>query len=398
MGSNNLGLMTLTQTVTGTTTSNTFAIALNTGANSGRITYYDNSGMVASGPLRKQTPSSFSIGKLAGNYAFGFIGADGNGNRSAMAGEFNSDGKGHLNGIADTNDNGQVNSQITLTASNFTILSSSTGRGTVTITFNVAGGQTSTYVFYVVNATEMLFMEADPLGDGMVAGDVLQQTGGGSFTDAALNGNSILGVQSLNNSSIGEITGGIFTTNGSGAASFGFDDNLGGTLSTETGSGTYSVSSNGRVTLTGVGGNHQPVFYLISQNQGFVIGSDNAVAFGQFYPQTGSSFTNASISGTFTGGTEFPQDVPTNTEVDSVTGDGAGNFTGTSQPDSIGGPQRNSVASTYAVSGTGRVIVSQGGNQIGIMYIVNPTSVMFIPAGVGAGNTNTNPTLSWYEQ
>src|ERR1035438_5928402 len=197
--------MTLTEVVNANSNTRTFAIALNTSNSSGRITYYDNSNIVASGPLRKQTTSAFSIGKFNGNYAFGFIGADAGGHRSGVAGEFNTDGKGHLNGIADADDNGTVSSQIALTASNFTILSTTTGRGNVTMTFNIGSGQTSTFIFYVINATELLIMQDDAAGNGLLAGDILQQTGGGSFTDAALSGNAILGVQSVDNSGVSPV-------------------------------------------------------------------------------------------------------------------------------------------------------------------------------------------------
>ncbi len=398
MGPNNLGLMTLNETVNGNSIARTFAFALNTGGNSGRITYYDNSNIVASGPLRKQTTSAFSIGKLSGNYTFGFIGADASGHRSGMAGEFNSDGKGHFNGIADADDNGTLNAQFSVIASNFTILSTSTGRGSVTMTFNIGGGQTNMFIFYVVNATEMLFMEYDPVGNPLLAGDVLQQTGGGSFTDSTLSGNAIVGAQSVDSSSgspVGDVIGGIFTANGSGSASYSFDNNDGGKLSTETGTPTYSVAANGRVAMTGLGSN-PPVFYMVSPNRGFILGTDNAVAFGQFYPQTGSSFTNASISATYTGGSDYPEDGNSGAEVDSLTADGAGNLTGSSQNDSARGPQENSITSTYSVAGNGRTVVSQGNTEVGIMYIVNSTSVLFIP--VGTYNGNADPTLDWFQQ
>jgi len=397
MGSNNLGLMTLNETVNGNSTARTFAITLNTGGSSGRIMYYDNSNIVASGPLRKQTTSAFSIGKLSGDYAFGFIGSDASGHRSGLAGEFNSDGKGHFNGIADADDFGTVTPQASLTASNFTILSTSTGRGSVTMTFNVGGGQTNMFIFYVVNATEMLFMEYDPVGNPLLAGDVLQQTGGGSFTDSALSGNAIVGVQSVDNSSgspVGNVLGGMFTSSGSGSASYSFDGNDGGKLSTETGTPTYSVAVDGRVALTGLGIN-PPVFYMISPNRGFVLGTDNAVAFGQIYPQTGSNFTNASISGTYTGGSDYPEDGNSGAEVDSLTADGAGSLTGSTQNDSARGPQENPLTSTYSVTGNGRTVVSQGSTEVGIMYIVSPTSVLFIP--VGSYNGNSDPTLDWFQ-
>jgi hypothetical protein len=399
VGANNLGLMTLNETVNGNTSSNTFSFALNTSGTNGRMSYYDNSNIAASGPLRKQTTTAFSIGKLIGNYAFELIGADGVGSRSGMAGEFYSDGKGNLTGVADADDNGTLSTQITLTASNFTILSTTTGRGDVTITFNGAGGQTTTYIFYVVNATEMLFMEYDPAGSSLLAGHVLQQTGGGTFTDAALSGNMILGAQSLNNTGtpVGDVTGGIFSANGAGSATDSFDDNHAGTFSVLTGTATYSVSSNGRVALSGFGGaNHQLILYMIAPNQGFLVGTDNTVAFGQFYPQTGSGYTNASITGTFTGGSDQPLNANGGTDLDSIASDGTSNLTGISQTDSLLGPQQNSIADTYSVSGAGRVVVSQGASQIGIMYIMNSNSVLSIPAAGNSGNFG--PTLDWFQK
>jgi hypothetical protein len=324
------------------------------------------------------------------------IGSDGFGYRSGMAGQYYADGKGNLSGEADMDDNGTVSSQITLAASNFTILSNSTGRGDVTITFNGAGGQTSTYIFYVVNATEMLIMEDDPAGSSLLAGHILQQTGGGSFTDAALTGNLILGAQSLNSpGTVGDVSGGIVSANGSGSASFSFDDNHGGTFSTLSGSATYSVTSNGRVALSGFGGaNQQLVLYMINQNQGFLVGTDNTVAYGAFYPQSGSNFTNASITGTFKGGSDQPENANAGTDLDSITIDGAGNLTASFQTNGELGPQQNATTNTCAVSSSGRVVVSQSGSQTGIMYIVNSNSVMSIPAAGNSGNNG--PTLDWF--
>jgi hypothetical protein len=186
----------------------------------------------------------------------------------------------------------------------------------------------------------------------------------------------------------------MFTSSGSGSASYSFDGNDGGKLSTETGTPTYSVAVDGRVALTGLGIN-PPVFYMISPNRGFVLGTDNAVAFGQIYPQTGSNFTNASISGTYTGGSDYPEDGNSGAEVDSLTADGAGSLTGSTQNDSARGPQENPLTSTYSVTGNGRTVVSQGSTEVGIMYIVSPTSVLFIP--VGSYNGNSDPTLDWFQ-
>ncbi len=397
IGSNNLGLMTLNETVNGNSSTNTFAFALNSAGTSGQMSYYDNSNISASGPLRKQTTTAFSIGKLNGNYAFQMIGSDGAGFRSGMAGQYYSDGKGNLTGVADMDDNGTVSSQITLTASNFTILSNSTGRGDVTITFSGAGGQTSTYIFYVVNATEMLIMEDDPAGSPLLAGHILQQTGGGSFTDAALTGNIIFGVQSLNNigTPVGDVSGGIVSANGSGSASYSFDDNHAGAFSTLSGSATYNVTSNGRVALTGFGGpTQQLVLYMVAPNQGFLVGTDYTVAYGEFYPQSGSNFTNASVTGTFKGGSDQPENANAGTDLDSLTIDGAGNLTQSFQTNGQLGPQQNATTNTCAVSSSGRVVVSQGASQVGVMYIVNSNTLMSIPAAGSGGNNG--PTLDWF--
>ncbi|MGA7684925.1 MAG: putative Ig domain-containing protein [Terriglobales bacterium] len=400
MTTNNTGLVTVTQNVPVSNTVHTFAIALNSSNSSGRIIYYDNSTFVASGPLRKQTASAFATNKINGDYAFGLIGADGGGpatvSRFGMAGEFTSNGAGTLSGMADADADGTVYPQVTLQASDFTVSSSTTGRGTVSIDFVNQG--TIDFVFYVVNTGEILMMGDDTSTNPLIAGDVLEQTEGGTFTDLSLDGTSILGAQSVDNngsSPVGDVIGGFLTTTGSGSYSISFDENDGGTAGTDTGSGTYSVSSNGRVSLTG--GNHAPVIYLIGQNQGFIVGTDTGVTFGQFNPQTGSSFTNASISGTYTGGGDFPEDVNSGSEVNSVTGNAAGGLTGISLNDNGGGSgQYGTISATYTVSSDGRTIVSQGGNEVGIMYIMNSTSVLFIPAG--GTNGNNDPTLEWFFQ
>ena len=102
-----------------------------------------------------------------------------------------------------------------------------------------------------------------------MAGQVLQQSG--SFTDASLDGVSVIELQALsNNGTTPSATAGLVTTTGNAATfTFSADQNQGGTMSTPSDSGTFSVSSNGRVTLTSNGGG-APVFYLVAKNQAFV--------------------------------------------------------------------------------------------------------------------------------
>lgn len=399
MAANNLGTMTLKLGAPYNTT-NTFAIALNSNGTNGRVMFYDTTSTKEVGPLRRQDTTAFSTSKIDGNYAFGLIGVDGVGgsNRFGVAGQFNSNGAGTLSGIADGDDIfAGVSSQVTLTASDFTVAKN--GRGTVTLNFS--GGNMNfslEFAFYVVSASELLMMESDgpQTGHPLLVGQVLQQTSGG-FTDASLSGDAIVGVQSLTNFTAPSVTGGIATASGNGSSiAFSFDQNLGGTVGTFTGSGTYSVASNGRVTVSGSGlGSNPPVFYLVAKNQGFVVGTDSGVTYGQFYPQSGSGFVNGSLNGAFTGGSNHPQDDQVNEELDSVASDGKGNLTGTSEKNVNGGnPSQGSISAVYSVSSNGRVVVTESGSENVILYIVNSGQVLVIPVDSG----DNNPKLSWWLQ
>jgi hypothetical protein len=395
MGSNNLGTMTLDLGAP-YNTAHTFAIALNSSGANGRVMFYDTTNTKEIGPLRQQTASAFTTGSINGNYAFGLIGEDASGSRFGVAGQFDSNGLGALTGMADGDDAVTgVSSQVTLTSSDFTV--ASTGRGTGTLTFN--GGSMNfslDFAFYVVSSTEMLMIETDGPRSGhpLLVGRVFAQSG--SFADASLGGNAIVGMQALA-SGAPSVTGGIVNASGNGnSISFSFDQNAGGTIGTVSGSGTYSVSSNGRVTLSGSGlGSNPPVFYLVGSNEGFVVGTDSAVTFGQFYPQSGSSFNNASLNGTFTGGSDHPETDQVSEEIDSVSANGTGGLTGTSATNVNGGsPTESSISATYSVSSKGRVVLTESGSQAAILYIVSSGQVLVIPASSG----DDQPALSWWLQ
>jgi len=119
------------------------------------------------------------------------------------------------------------------------------------------------------------------------------------------------------------------------------------------------------------------------------------VIYGQFFPQTGSSFTNDSLDGLFTGGSDHPETASVGEEVVSVNADGNGNLIGTSKDNSNGGsPQQNSITDMYTVSSNGRVVVTASGSQSVILYIVNSGAVLVIPVS----STDTNPKLDWLQQ
>jgi hypothetical protein len=319
-----------------------------------------------------------------------------------MAGQFNSNGSGTLAGEIDADDatKGPLNG--TLSASNFNV--ASTGRGTVYLTFSGGGKTGPTYVFYVVNATEMLFMDDDIIDAGPLStGRALQQSG--TFTDASLTGVSVVESQALdpnNTPSTPDAQAGFLTANGSGTLSVNIDDNDGGTMTLgETSSGTYSVASNGRATLALTGETNAPVFYLIAPNQAFVIGTSAKVGFGTLTPQTGSNFTLASLKGSYLGGTQYPVDSNAKAQLIQIQADGAGNLVGNGdendgqcngQQNRCGGPGNSTFAGTYTVSSDGKVIVTSQGETQAYVYIISPSQAVVLPA-VSPGNESSNPSL-----
>ena len=381
--SNNLATINVTYGG-GLSGSNTFAAALNSGGSNGSIIYYDDSGMKASGLLRQQGDTVFTTGEIDGNYAFGVVGLDATGGRSAMAGAFTANGTASLTGEVDATTYSSLPVNTTLSASDLTVASN--GRGTVTM--NLTSLSTQSYVFYVVSSSELLIMEDDIAGSSLLAGRVLEQSG--AFTDSSLSGVGVIELESLSGGVTPEATAGLLTTNGTGTFSLTADQNLGGTTSTLSYSGNYSTSSNGRVTLS-VAGESTPVFYLIGENQAFVVGTNNfTVDSGALVPQSGSTFSVSSLTGAYQGGSLQPVDTNVSEEVDAIQAT-AGSFSGTAETNSGAGPATNALSGTYAVSSNGRVVVTQGGSQTAIMYVISLTQAVLLPS------SDTNPKLSQFQ-
>lgn len=386
VGSNNLATITLSYGG-GLSGKDTFAAAMNSSGSNGNIIFYDSSGRKASGLLRQQDPTAFSTSKIKGNYAFGLAGADSGTSapRYAMAGAFTADGNGNLTGEFDQDLYLTGSANATLSSSNLNVESS--GRGTATITFT--GQSNLKFVFYVVSASEMLVVEDDATGNPLLAGQVLGQTG--SFTDASLNGVGVIETESLSDGTTPSATAGLVTTNGTGAITgWSTDENSGGTIGSLSTSGTYTPSTDGRVALALTGETTAPVFYLVGPNQAFVVGTNPlAVDFGVMEPQSGSHFTNSSLTGTYLGGSLQSADANVDEVVEDLQANGSGAFTGTLDQNGSGGTSTNTIAETYAVSSNGRVVVSQSGSQVGIIYLISATQAVFLPAGT----SDINPAL-----
>ena len=193
-------------------------------------------------------------------------------------------------------------------------------------------GVTNNYAYYVVFKGQYIILGTDPVNanDPLTLGTVLVQTGSG-FSNGSLSGNSIYEASALapnNGSPQAVVTLGLLDVLSAGSAQVSLDQNQGGALTQQQVSqGTFSVASNGKVTLTGFGGT-PPIIYLYNTNQGFTVGQDSSVAQGVLEPQTAiPPYNNFSIFGTYLGGTIGPVEVPVEDAVSYVLADGNGTLT-----------------------------------------------------------------------
>jgi hypothetical protein len=363
IGQNGLGTMTLNIASGG---SRTFALSVMADGNANIIEFDDSTGGGTrdSGVLLKQTTSAFSTSQITGSYAFGLLGIDSHKNRFGLAGDFQADGAGHFsNGLLDSDDSSSGPSSSVAFTGTYSVASN--GRGLATIT--TARGTTN-YSFYVVNAGELLAVEIDPFppgGEPLVSGSMLQQTSGSGF-----NATSVFELTAVD-ASTAESQVGVFQAV-SGSFSLTSDQNTGGTVTSPVGSGTYSIA-NGRVTLTGSGfQNSLPVLYMVSDNQAFMIGTDSAVSFGFMTPQSGEPFSDASLSGTYAGGSLAPVD-PSVSNVVSIAVAGSGSVTVTSDISNANGLSQNQASEGVAsVAANGRVAVTENGSTVEILYLASP--------------------------
>ena len=385
---NGLGTMTITPTLN---TPFHLSLAVSSTGN-GRLIFNNESTSYlpnawGTGAISVQSPGDLSLQAIVGNYASGFSGVDPSLNRYAGAGQYQINQTQQVTGSADINDNGTLTS--VLTSGAITAFNTSTGRGEIGL---VTSAQLTHWVFYVTSANELTLLSKDPITSptNLVLQTMLRQSTQ-MFDNTYLNGVGVVRTSGLSQSSKNkqkrqpqgggspDIVLGLVTTNGAGNGSVSLDENDGGTLTQQmVYQGQYSVASNGRVTLTGFG-NNPPLFYLVNNNQAFVLGQDTSVASGFLAPQSGAPFSNASAIGTYWGGNYMPV---TSAVADSVTqafSDGIQNITGTNVVSGPTGTNSVPFTATYSIDSTGRMQVFDGSNLVQIQYVISPTRVAVLP-------------------
>lgn len=368
-----------------------------------------NPQMYGSGVLKVQDPQYFSIGAFfPGNFAFLTSGEDPNGKRYTAVGalatnhttlvDIDCSGNGwHLEYCPlDANDNGTIASDPfrgTFSAD----LDPNTGRGNfVNIGFPndpngyCTGGSTPTcgYAYYIFNQQEMILISSDAMSKpGFPAiWSFRRQPPVASWGNYALAGTAVAALTGARSAGAPDVTTGLFTADGAGHAAFASDENNAGTLTRQNSSGTYSFDTvgqkTGKTTLSGFTqfGAAGAEVYLYNQNSGYFLGTDAGASFGVIEPQSGSPYSNVSVSGNLVGSTAWPAASGVTNSVTSLFADGAGAIAATqntSGPGGIGGPSNLNL--TYQVDSTGRAVVLQNGSQYGILYVIGPNKFVLLP-------------------
>ena len=363
IGSDNRGAFTVT-TANG---SKTYALVLNSissgVAHKARFIEFDDTiatkGQRGSGLMRLQDTSAFTLGSVAGSYAFGFSGQDAAGKRKAIVGAFTANGSGTIpGGVADQNIAGRgTNPSLTGTYS-----APTGGDGRALITLSPSGASSLSLVAYVVSPSELLVMTTDTVSSaGLLSGSALSQTSA-SFDDTALNSPEIYYQMGVNggspaSQSFAEI--GLLLPDGKGGLSVTYDNS---SARNKTFTGSYSVSNSGRVTTSGWYTSASPILYLVDKNRAFFLDTSTNVGLGSVEPQAAppsGGFTNSSLSGAFSAGTTAPSVAADPNATGLATLDGSGNFSESASASSPSGLfVSQTTTGSYSTGTNGRVTVT----------------------------------------
>jgi hypothetical protein len=372
---------------------------------SGRLQLIGSGDDTGSGLLARVDPSAITASPPTGSFAFGQIGVEKQepaGVHFATAGRFTADSSGAISGgMIDSNNPASPLNAATLTGS----LSAPDPNGRGTATFTV-GGQSSLYVYYILNANKMYLVNIDPqnatTNSPRSTGFMTPQIGdvGGITFDANALANpavlslwgAVIGLEPITSQTMGLLSG----ANGSTinalidisepavagenctTATAGSACDL---ISQNYTSQPYSIAANGRGTMTLASTltnyNYNLVFYLDGTSNGYVV--QQSASFGTTpiingsgglleaqYPMPAGGFPST-FTGYFVGGTQFamaPGPITLNPLATVSFGTLTSNFTN---------------AVFYISPGNGRGVGTLTQTGIGVqpatIYIVSPTKL-----------------------
>ena len=349
---------------------------------SAELIEFDNT--AASGFVAAQDPSAIS--SISGTFVFAFQGEDADSATSlgpaSSVGQIVLNGSGAVSGILDVNERGTFSANVPFNG-NYTI--GPQGRGTAV---SAASYGTSTYVFYIVNAKTIEFLNVDPIpglietgtavaqqsipfGNGSLGSSVFLLSGGDASSGAML-----VETGRFDTDGAGNIQNGVMDENGNGV----FWDSL--PLSAS----SYSIASTGRGTIsaTTTKGTATFVFWLTSPGNAQVMESDTfGSASGTILAQQSGSFSDSSMQGNFAfvlGGATGSQPFA---GLGQVASNGAGGFTGNEDVNAGGTTAPNvALTGTYSVGQNGYGTGSVTGVQTTPVRVllISQSSAVFISA------------------
>jgi len=288
------------------------------GGSEGRIISFGNStGAVinGSGFFKKQVGGPFDNSSFVNGYALGASGAfTGGPGPLAVAAvlQFNGAGVITVSGSElDANAGGVLSTTPATSGSYFVSTDPTLGaRGRAALTtalLSTSGTGTFNIAWYPVSSSEMVFVSTDtdtgtvPAWSGrMLLQNVPSQrmlinAPAAGYLTALRSGGTVQDVQLI-----------FVRPDGAGNFTATIVDSRGGTVTSQSISGTSSIDSVGRVTLTQAAGN-PPHFYMISNNMAFGVGTGSAAESIFLTLQTATSLTLPALFGfATTGATEFP--------------------------------------------------------------------------------------------
>ncbi len=386
----------------------TYAFALNSTGNSGRLIAFDNTGIRGSGVIRLQDPTAFNNGALTGGYVFGLSGLDISGGRIAALGLVLPSGSGFVSGSSlDVNDNGNSYPTFGPFSGNYNI--DVTGRGTMAFSLLGLGSGTLNFAIYVISANEFLLVTIDPLitNQFILAGSAEAQTGS-PYSLGSFNGQSVFHMTA--EGTLPMVTIGRFSWDGMGILSADFDRNNGGQV-TIAGqyTGAYDMQLNGRGNLNMVDSNGHRVLwvmYALAPNRAFLMDDAGASAgLGELKPQIAPPFENSTLYGNFLFASEEPGDAATPLFSGTAYFDGSssnhgmGNVTGMQDESTPLNPLPNQpVLGTYSVSsssnnGRGTILLSSPAGTYALWVITNAEFV-----AIETDSSPSEPTVLHFQQ
>lgn len=277
----------------------------------------------ASGILRRQDPTAFTLSALAPNYAIGLDGwenSKGPLHHFALVASFAQSGGSISNLSFDSNDAGSMSTSGGQQNGFFgTIQPIATSTGMAYATLPVSGpspGQPN-FTIYVISSTEIFFIATDPSDfpfGAVICGRAIATSS--SFSASSISPNYIF-LFTGNSSGAASASIGLASLSSagppgiSGSVSGTVDQYQSGTASSQNLTGTYALGSlAGRLSITGAAAT-SPICYLTNPIDGvsaFCISMDASASLGVFDAQPAATYSSNSLSGNFYFGSDEPGD------------------------------------------------------------------------------------------